>query len=130
MAKYLPAEHALTGCDTVSYLLGIGKATALKAVMGGNHLNVLSQLGADEDNLMSEATAFITACYDSNIKRTNSKITSAPKLKSLPPTHAFAQTLQTWSPSSMDGRKAKMVQCCIQSHFHLMCLLHLSPFCN
>ena len=91
MAKYLLAEHALTGCDTVSYLFGIGKATALKALMGGNHLNVLGQLGADEDNLMSEVTAFIAACYDSNIKRTNSKITSAPKLKSLPPTHAFVQ---------------------------------------
>ena len=68
MAKYLLAEHALTGCDTVSYLFGIGKATALKALMGGNHLNVLGQLGADEDNLMSEVTAFIAARYDSNIK--------------------------------------------------------------
>ena len=91
MAKYLLAEHALTGCDIVSYLFGIGKATALKALMSGNHLNVLGQLGADEDNLMSEVTAFIAACYDSYIKRTNSKITSAPKLKSLPPTHAFVQ---------------------------------------
>ena len=81
MAKYLLAEHALTGCDTVSYLFGIGKATALKALMSGNHLNVLGQLGADEDNLMSEVTAFIAACYDSNIKRTKSKITSAPKLR-------------------------------------------------
>ena len=61
MAKYLPAVHALMGCDTVSYLFGIGKATALKALMGGNHLNVLGQLGADEDNLISEATAFIAA---------------------------------------------------------------------
>ena len=73
MAKYLLAERTLTGCDTVSYLFGIGKATALKALMGGNHLNVLGQLGADEDNLMSEVTAFIAACYDSNIKKNQLK---------------------------------------------------------
>ena len=106
IAKYLPAVHALTGCDTVSYLFGIGKATALKALMGRHHLNVLGQLGADEDNLISEATAFIAACYGSKVegdmnthryqlwksKMANSKITSAPKLKSLPPTHdAFVQ---------------------------------------
>ena len=113
-------------------------------LMGGHHLNVLSQLGADEDNLISEATAFIAACYgckvegDMNTQRyqlwkskmANSKITSAPKLKSLPPTHGtfvqhahraqhqvineygnrpLSQTLQTWTTSSMDGRKANMV---------------------
>ena len=37
--KYLPAEDGLTGCDTVSYLFGIGKATALKVLMGGHHLH-------------------------------------------------------------------------------------------
>ena len=63
IAKYLHAVHVLTGCDTVSYLFGIGKVTALKALMGGYHLNVLGQLGADEDNLMSEA-----ACYGSKIE--------------------------------------------------------------
>ena len=83
------------------YVFGIGKATALKALMGGHHLNVLGQLGADEDNLISEATAFIAACYGSKVegdmnthhyqlwmsKMANSKFTSAPKLKSLPQTH-------------------------------------------
>ena len=44
IAKYLPAVHALTGCDTVSYFLGIGKTTALKALMGGHHLSLLGQL--------------------------------------------------------------------------------------
>ena len=56
-------QTALTGCDTVSYSFGIWKVTALKALMGGHHLNVLGQLGADEDNLMSEA-----ACYGSKIE--------------------------------------------------------------
>ena len=87
----MPDVHARTGCNTVSYVFGIGNARALKALMGGHHLNVLSQLGADEDNLISEATAFIAACYGSNVegdmnthryqlwksKMANSKITSA-----------------------------------------------------
>ena len=47
--KYLPAVHALTGCDTVSYLFGIGKATALKVLMGGHHPTLLGQLEADEE---------------------------------------------------------------------------------
>ena len=65
IAKYLPAVHALTGCDTVSYLFGIGKTTALKALMGGHHLSLLGQLGADEASLISETTTFIAACYGS-----------------------------------------------------------------
>lgn len=106
IAKYLPAVHALTGCDTVSYLFGIGKATALKVLMGGHHPTLLGQLEADEEKMISEATTFIAACYGSKVegdmsthryqlwksKMANSKITSAPKLKSLPPSHdAFVQ---------------------------------------
>ena len=101
IAKHLPAVYALTGCDTVSYLFGMGKVTCMKALMGGHHLNVLGQLGADEDNLISGTTAFVAACYGSKIegdmnthryqlwksKMAKSKITSAPKWKSLPPTH-------------------------------------------
>ena len=106
IAKYLPAVHALTGCDTVSYFLGIGKTTALKALMGGHHLSLLGQLGADEASLISETTTIIAACYGSKVegdmtthryqlwksKMGNTKTTSAPKLKSLPPSHnAFVQ---------------------------------------
>ena len=106
IAKYLPAVHALTGCDTVSYLFGIGKTTALKALMGGHHLSLLGQLGAAEASLISETTTFIAACYGSKVegdmtthryqlwksKMGNTKTTSAPKLKSLPPSHnAFVQ---------------------------------------
>jgi hypothetical protein len=68
ITKYLPVVHALTDCDTVSYLLGIGKATALKVLMGGYHLNLLGQLVADEENLMFEGTAFIAAYYDYKVK--------------------------------------------------------------
>ena len=106
IAKYLPAVHALTGCDTVSYLFGIGKATALKVLMSGKHLTALGQLGAAEADLITEATAFIAACYGSKVegnmnshryqlwktKMANSKVHSAPSLKSLPPSHcAFVE---------------------------------------
>lgn len=106
ITKYLPAVHALTGCDTVSYLFGIGKATALKVLMAGHHPALLGELEANEEKMICEATTFIAACYGSKVegdmnthryamwksKMGNSKITSAPKLKSLPPSReAFIQ---------------------------------------
>ena len=39
-----------------SYRCGIGKATALKVLMGEHHLIELGQQGADEDKLTSKAT--------------------------------------------------------------------------
>ena len=64
-------------------------------------LNVLGQHDADMDDVVSEVTSFIAACYGSRTKGTlseirytiwaskmaNTKITSAPKLISLPPTN-------------------------------------------
>ena len=41
ITKFLPAVHALTGCDTASYLFGIGKSTALKELVSGNHPSLL-----------------------------------------------------------------------------------------
>ena len=59
ITKYMPAVHALTGCDTASYLRGIGKATSLKVLMGGHHLIELDQHGADEDTLTSKASSLL-----------------------------------------------------------------------
>jgi len=113
--KYIPAAHALSGCDTVSYLFGIGKTRALKALMDGHCLTLLGQPGADEVNLMSEATSFIAAYYCSKVegnmtthryqmwksKMANTKMTSAPKLKSLPPSHdSFVQHVHRHSTPS------------------------------
>ena len=103
ITTYLPAVHALTGCDTVSYLFGIGKATALKVLLGGQHLIELGQQGADEGKLIPEATTFVAACYGSKVegdmtthryqmwksKMANTKINSAPKLKALPLQHTL-----------------------------------------
>ena len=95
VVKHLPAAHALTGCDNVSYIYGIGKVSALKVLKSGMTLNVLGQHDADMDDVVSEATRFIAACYGSRTKgdlseirytiwaskMANTKITSAPKLK-------------------------------------------------
>ena len=66
VTKYTHAAHALIGCHSVSYyLVGTGKATDLKLYMGGHHLTELVQQGADEDNLIFEATTFVAACCGS-----------------------------------------------------------------
>ena len=71
ITTYMPAVHALTGCDTVSYLFGIGKATALNVLLGGQHLIELGQQGADEGKLISEVTTFVAACYGSKVEGDN-----------------------------------------------------------
>ena len=69
ITKYMPAVHALTGFDTVSYLFGNGKAAAaLNILMGGHHLIKLGQQRAYEDKLISEVTTFVAACYGSKIE--------------------------------------------------------------
>ena len=106
ISDHLPGIHALSGCDTTSYMYGIGKVTALKALNNGMSLKLMGTEDANMDDVVSEATSFISKCYgiknDGDMsemryalwstKMANRKITSAPKLKSLPPTaDAFAQ---------------------------------------
>ena len=56
ISKYLPVVHVLTGCNTASYRIAIGKSTALKALICRHHLIELDQHGADEDKLTSKST--------------------------------------------------------------------------
>jgi len=99
-SEQLLAIHAMTGCDTVSYMWGIGKATALKQMRLGHLLPSLGDPEAEMNEVVSEATRFIGACYGSkqtsnmsairydvwSSKMSNKKITAAPKVKTLPPT--------------------------------------------
>ncbi len=111
----LPAMHALSGSDTTSYLFGIGKATALKVLAKGQHLNLLGERAAIMDDVIAEAASFISVCYGMKSsmsmselrhavwakKMANARITSSPKLKNLPPTqeaftqHVYRAHLQT-----------------------------------
>ena len=100
------AAHVISGCDTVSYLWGIGKGTVVKYLMEGYQLKNLGHLDADLSNVISEATSFLAACYGSkerasmtavrfdvwSQKIANKKLTAAPQLKALPPTtEAFTE---------------------------------------
>ena len=62
----LLAAHALTGCDTVAKLQGIGKGTMInKLVKQGHAFQYLGELDSSFDKVMAEATKFISACYGS-----------------------------------------------------------------
>ena len=106
IAKHLLAAHALTGCDTVSYMFGLGKLTMLKTLNKHHPLQLMGQRDSDMDGVITEASKFITACYgckpQHNMSDTryavwkhrlaNVKASAAPLLKSLPPTtEAFSE---------------------------------------
>ena len=97
--KSLIGLHALSGCDTVPMMFGIGKAKALKAVKDAP-LSLLGEKDVDIEKVMQEATVFISRCYGQCItgssenrktiwkRKTDSakKSERPPALKSLPPT--------------------------------------------
>ena len=106
IANQLLPAHALSGCDTVSQLYGIGKGTVLKVVNSNVKLNTLGQTTEDLDTILRDATKFIACCYGSRenksmsdaryevwtTKMANKRIKTAPPLKTLPPTtEAFRQ---------------------------------------
>ena len=95
----LPA-HCLSGCDTVSCLFGIGKNTIVKILRSGKSLSKLGVINEEMSSVITQATKFMAACYGYpseetmtdlrytvwSKKMSNKKLTSAPDLKSLPPT--------------------------------------------
>ena len=121
LADSLPGMHALSGCDTTSYVYGIGKITALNVLASGMPLSLLGSPDADFKAVLTEASRFMSHCYnvrDSTDmsssrylvwieKMSNTKIQHVPKLKSLPPTseafelHVHRAHLQTmiWKAS-------------------------------
>lgn len=104
----LPAAHALSGCDTTSSLFGIGKTTIVKVLKSGPSLSSLGNIVSDIDIVLEESSRFICQCYMFGSvnggtmsdfryqiwthKMARKNITSAPELKSIPPTsEAFKQ---------------------------------------
>lgn len=102
IADQLLSAHAISGCDTVSQLFGIGKASVIKVVKANNiKLDGLGIFSIPFENIVKQATSFVASCYNYNrphdnmsdvrigvwtVKVGNKKITSAPPLKNLPPT--------------------------------------------
>jgi hypothetical protein len=60
---HLLAAHALSGCDTVAKPYGIEKKTVVKFLKRGLMLNKLGDTSAAIEDVIKEATSFITACY-------------------------------------------------------------------
>ena len=102
------AGHALSGCDTVPCMFGIGKVLALKALNDGYSLVSLGNKRADFADVLQECTAFVAAYYGCKnvptvsqvrLQAWNTKVANAksamPKLKSLPPTtEAFQENVK------------------------------------
>ncbi|KAL4238620.1 hypothetical protein ACF0H5_003327 [Mactra antiquata] len=111
--------HALSGCDTVAQMYGIGKGTVITKLKTGQPLKHLGNLQSNIDVVVTEATQFIALCYSIKskvdmsevrvavwAKKTGRKnITSAPELKiSSTSSHAFKENVNS-SPadSNMEG---------------------------
>ena len=106
----LPAAHALSGCDTVPTLFGIGKGTVLKKLdHAPSSLSKLGCLDTPLPEIIQQATVFIGACYNNKVnENTMSDVrykvwaakfgrsaSSAPKIQSLPPTsEAFGENVK------------------------------------
>ncbi|KAG0712045.1 hypothetical protein GWK47_019289 [Chionoecetes opilio] len=110
IACQLLAAHALTGCDTtVAFMWGIAKAKAVTVLSSGCKLLKIGNPDMAMDEVVQEATHFVARCYgcasSENMsstryevwlgKTSKRKVTSIPKLKSLPPTSkAFEQNVK------------------------------------
>ena len=109
IAGQLLAAHALTGCDTVAFMWGIGKAKAVKVRLPGCKLLKMGNTEISMDEVLLEATQFVARCYGCASSESMSatryevwisktsmrKLTGAPKLKSLLPTsEAFEQNVR------------------------------------
>ena len=96
----LTGAHALSGCDSVPKLYGIGKKTVMKHLKDQNlSLSSLGNTAASLAKVYVESTKLISSYYGvknaNNLsevrfsvwgKQTGKKLTSTPKLESLPPT--------------------------------------------
>ena len=71
--QHLLPLHALTGCDTVSSIYGVGKVKAVKALQKGY---VPPPMGKEQiyiEIIVSGSTEFTAACYGSKCNGTMSQ---------------------------------------------------------
>ena len=105
IAWYLPAIHALSGCDTMAATYDIREPTAIKVAKRSKSLSLtlMGNVTAHLSDIASQATEFITGCYGKHDEgsttttecrqkicayQTCRGTASVPKLRSLPPTSA------------------------------------------
>ena len=90
--------HALSGCDTTSYLYGKGKTRALNTLLSGNFpglANVMGEIDITPADLMKAVNPVITALYNqvpgTSMESARFKLFTkkkSPKIMALPPTSA------------------------------------------
>ena len=123
----LPA-HAISGCDTVVCYLGIGKGRVIKHLKEGCDLSAIGNVDAPLQQVIDQATRFISACYDKKdstdmshtrllvwVKTNGKGHSSSPNLASLPPTReAFIENVKRahfetvlWRTINIDPRQLK-----------------------
>ena len=94
----LPA-HAISGCDTVACYYSVGKGSVLKNLKAGHDLSAIGNADIPFEQVVKQATAFISACYGIKNstdmshtrllvwgKRYGKGCVSGPNLATLPPT--------------------------------------------
>lgn len=92
MTKCLPAFHALTGCDTTSQFVGMGKKTCWKVFL--SHHNLLSNVGISdtlEEEDFNKMVKFVMRFYTNNenihcINHLRGILASSKPISKLPPT--------------------------------------------
>ena len=101
IAPHILAAHAISGCDTVSALYGIGKPTVINALRKGKiSLQSVGDLSLPIEEVIKEGISLFLQCYghanitkmtDARIRTWKKKVAAnntAPLLESLPPTDA------------------------------------------
>ena len=63
IVPFIVAAHSLSGYDTVAPYHGMGKMTVVKRLKDGKKLSLLRQLDSDIDDVIKEATLFVSDCY-------------------------------------------------------------------
>ena len=118
--------HALSGCDTTSYLYGKGKTRALNTLLSGNFpglADVIGEIDITTTDLMEAVNPFVTSLYNQasgtsmEAARFNifSKNKKSPKIMALPPTspnlrqHALKSHLQVmlWKAADQQAPPAE-----------------------
>lgn len=135
----LIAIHALSGCDSVPMMFGIGKAKALAAAKYVQ-LQYLGHEDASLNDVLLESKRFVAKCYGQNetsssknrlllwTRKTDGAKLSAkpPTLRSLPPTDEALQLnikrahfqAMMWN-NCTSGKPPRMDPCNVSMHFYI-----------
>ena len=108
IVKNLLPAHAISGCDTVASYFGVGKGTVIKLLKEGYDLSAIGNVDSPLQNVIHQATCFISACYGmkNSTDMSNTRLlvwgkkngkghSSSPNLSALPPTReAFIENVK------------------------------------